>query len=126
MAGRSDARIEEREFVISRTFDAPRELVFEAWTDPKHVAGWWGPRFFTARCEVDLRPGGAYRFVMVGPDGGEYPMKGKYVEVARPGLLSFTLDHSEHPEAWHDLVDPHRDKRKGPRALETLTTVTFD
>ncbi len=51
---------EEQELVLTRVFDAPRELVFKVWTDPKHVAQWWGPHGFTNPvCELDLRPGGA-------------------------------------------------------------------
>jgi uncharacterized protein YndB with AHSA1/START domain len=114
------------DFVIARTFDAPRELVYRTWTDPVHLAKWWGPRFFTARCQLDVRKGGAYRFVMIGPDGGEYPMKGKYVDVVPSERIVFTVDHSESPEAWHDMVDPDRDRKKGRRALETVTTVTFE
>ena len=54
-----------------REFDAPRELVFEAWTDPKHLAQWWGPNGFTTTTSAfDMRPGGVWRFVMHGPDGG--------------------------------------------------------
>jgi uncharacterized protein YndB with AHSA1/START domain len=128
MAARSDVAkpSEDLDFVLARTFDAPRDLVWRAWTDPRHLAKWWGPRFFGARCELDLRAGGAYRFVMIGPDGGEYPMKGKYVEVKAPERLAYTVDHSESPDAWHDMVDPGRDRTKGRQPLETVTTVTFE
>jgi len=72
----------ERELVVTRVFDAPRELVFRAWTDPKHVAQWWGPQGFTAKVpELDLRPGGRWRYIMIGPDGTEYPVKGVFREV---------------------------------------------
>ncbi|MBD2102334.1 SRPBCC domain-containing protein [Leptolyngbya sp. FACHB-261] len=72
----------EREIVITRVFNAPRELVFKAWTDPKHVAQWWGPKGFTTRVtEMDLRPGGKSRYVMIGPDGTEYPVKGVFREI---------------------------------------------
>ncbi len=65
----------DRDFVISREFAAPRELVWQAWNDPKHMAQWWGPHQFTNPvCELDVRVGGAYRIVMRGPDGVEYPM----------------------------------------------------
>jgi len=70
---------EEQELVLTRVFDAPRELVFKAWTDPKHVAQWWGPHGFTNPvCELDLRPGGAILIHMRGPDGVVYPMTGTY------------------------------------------------
>ncbi|MEH2251948.1 SRPBCC domain-containing protein [Nostoc sp.] len=72
----------EREIVITRVFNAPCELVFKAWTDPKHVAQWWGPKGFTTRVtELDLRPGGKWRYVMIGPDGTEYPVKGVFREI---------------------------------------------
>lgn len=72
----------ECEIVITRVFDAPRSLVFKAWTDPKHVAQWWGPKGFTTRVtEMDLRSGGQWRYVMIGPDGTEYPAKSVFREI---------------------------------------------
>ena len=82
---------EERELVLTRVFDAPRELVFKLWTDPKHVAQWWGPHGFTNLvCELDLRPGGAILIDMRGPDGIVYPITGVYQEVVRAERLVFT------------------------------------
>ena len=81
----------ERELIITRILDAPREPVFRAWTDPAHLARWWGPKGFTNPvCEADVRPGGALRIVMRGPDGSEYPMKGVFQEVVSPERLVFT------------------------------------
>lgn len=75
----------DREIVITRVFDAPRELVFEAWTDPKHITQWWGPKGFTTRVtQLDLRPGGKWRYVMIGPDGTEYPATGTFREIVPP------------------------------------------
>jgi uncharacterized protein YndB with AHSA1/START domain len=75
----------DREIVITRVFDAPRELVFEAWTDPKHITQWWGPKGFTTRVtQLDLRPGGKWRYVMIGPDGTEYPATGTFREIIPP------------------------------------------
>ncbi len=72
----------EREIVITRVFNAPRELLWKAWNDPAHVEKWWGPRCFTTRVtELDLRVGGRWRYVMVGPDGAEYPVTGVFREV---------------------------------------------
>ena len=71
--------------VITRVFDAPRALVWQAWTDPKMMGQWFGPRGFTASVpELDVRVGGALRIVMHGPDGNDYPMKGVFREVAAP------------------------------------------
>ncbi len=98
--------------VITRVFDAPRELVFKAWTDPKHVAQWWGPKGFTNPvCELDVRPGGAIRIDMRGPDGVLYPMKGVFHEIVEPARLVVTTSALEDEE--------------GNPQLEVLTTVTF-
>ena len=69
----------------SRLFDAPRELVFRAFSDPILLARWWGPKDFTNTFhKFDLRPGGAWRFVMHGPDGTDYPMVKDFIEVVSP------------------------------------------
>jgi len=92
------------EFVITRVFDAQRDIVYAAWTEPRHMAHWWGPREFTTpACEMDVRPGGAYRVVMRGADGVEYPITGIYREVVKSERLVMTMDCSGHPAAWHDL-----------------------
>jgi uncharacterized protein YndB with AHSA1/START domain len=117
----------DREFVITRVFDAPRELVWKAWTEPKHMAQWWGPHTFTNPvCELEVRRGGGCRMVMRGPDGVEHPSKGVYREVAEPERLVMSLDHSELSDEWHDLVNPNRDRSKGKPTLEARTTVTFE
>src|SRR5512144_2317401 len=73
---------------LTRTFDAPRERLFEAWTDPAHVAPWWGPECFTNPvCELDPRSGGAIRIDMRAPDGTVYPMAGVYREITAPSRL---------------------------------------
>jgi uncharacterized protein YndB with AHSA1/START domain len=80
-----------REVVITRIFDAPRSLVFQAWTDPKHLQRWFGPKIFTNRvCEVDLRVGGKWRIVMRAPNGDEFPAIGVYKEIVEPERLVFT------------------------------------
>ena len=79
------------EIVMTRMFDAPRRLVFEAMTKPEHLVHWWGPHGHTmAVCEVDLRPGGAYRFVNRDAEGNEHPFKGVYREIVPPEKLVFT------------------------------------
>lgn len=75
----------DREIVMSRVFNAPRTLVFDAWTKPELFTRWFGPRDWTVPiCEIDLRPGGSYRYLLRGPDGAEMVMKGVYREVVRP------------------------------------------
>jgi uncharacterized protein YndB with AHSA1/START domain len=81
----------DREIVITRLFDAPRSLVFAAWTDPNHVGHWWGPTGFTITVnEMDVRPGGVWRFVMHGPDGLNYQNRIVYVEIMQPERLVYT------------------------------------
>jgi uncharacterized protein YndB with AHSA1/START domain len=81
----------DREIVIMRDFDAPRTVVFDAWTKAEHVAHWWDPsRVPLAVCEIDLRPNGAFRFVNQGPAGPKHPFTGTYREIAAPDRLVFT------------------------------------
>ena len=80
----------DREIVIKRTLDAPRELVFAAWTDLKHLPHWYGPNGFTTTIhEMDLRPGGVWRLTMHGPDGRDYTSKIVFSEVVRPERLVY-------------------------------------
>lgn len=80
----------ERELVIARTIDAPRERVFDAWCDPAHIGQWWGPNGFSTDVgHMDVRPGGEWRFTMYGPDGSEYRNRIVYAEVDRPGRLCY-------------------------------------
>jgi uncharacterized protein YndB with AHSA1/START domain len=92
----------ECQIVVTRLFDAPRELVFEAWTKTKHVARWWDPSGVPlAVCEIDLRPGGAFRWVNRSPDGGEgYAFSGIYREISPPARLVF----GSGPEQFATLI----------------------
>lgn len=75
----------DNEVIITRLFDAPRELVWEAWTTAEHVAKWWGPTgFTTTTTEMNVRAGGVWRHTMHGPDGTDYPNECKYLEVVKP------------------------------------------
>jgi len=77
--------------MMTRSFDAPRSLVFDAHTKPEHLVHWFGPRGHTLSvCTVDLRPGGAWRFVLREPDGREMGMKGVYREIVPPARLVYT------------------------------------
>lgn len=97
---------------IRRILDAPCALVFAAWTDPAQVAQWWSPHGFTTQVhELDVRPGGALRIAMQGPDGTLYPFEGVFQEVVPPERLVFTS---------RPLVDG-----AGQPLLELRTTVTF-
>ena len=100
----------EREIVMTREYDAPRELVWKAWTEAEHLTKWWGPDGFTTTIhEIDVRPGGMWRFIMHGPDGTDYPNRAVYREVSPPARL--TYDHGD------DIDDD-------PNAFDV--TVTFD
>ncbi len=86
----SPPRGSEWDLVITRVFDAPRNLVFKAWTETKHVAQWWGPQGFTNPvCELDVRTGGAIRIHMRAPDGVVYRMTGVFNEIIEPERLVF-------------------------------------
>ncbi len=81
----------ERTVTLTRIYDAPRELVWKAWTEPARLAAWFGPRGFSSSVpELDLRVGGALRIVMHGPDGNDYPMKGVFRAVEPPARLVFS------------------------------------
>ncbi len=101
----------QRDLVITRYFDAPRELVFKMWTDPAHVRQWWGPRDYPAtQLSIDARPGGQWRNCLTGTqDGRALWQRGVFREVVPPQKLVFTF-------AWED------DSHHGP---ETVVTVTF-
>jgi len=100
-----------QELIASRVFDAPREMVFHAWTEAERLKRWWGPKGFTNPvCEVDARPGGAIRIHMRGPDGNVYPMTGVFQEIVPPERLVFTSSALD---------------EKGEPLFELLNTVTF-
>ena len=86
--------------------------MFRAWTQPEHIARWWGPQGFTTiHCEMDIRVGGAYRFGMRSPQGTEHWKRGVYREIVEPERIVFTF-------AWENA--------DGTPGHELLTTVTFD
>ena len=101
----------EWDLVMTREFDAPRELVFKVWTETKHVGQWWGPKGFTNPvCEMDVRAGGSIRIHMRAPDGVVYPMIGVFEEIAPPERLVF----------MSSALDD-----KGNSMFDVLSTVSF-
>lgn len=85
-----DLEHDPRSIVGKRVFDAPRALVFSAWTDPKHLAQWWGPNGFTTTTHTfDFRPGGVWRFVMHGPDGRDYQNRITFDEIVPPERIAY-------------------------------------
>jgi uncharacterized protein YndB with AHSA1/START domain len=93
-----------REIMMTRVFDAPRELVFKAYTDPEHVPHWWGQRGATTIVDqMDVRPGGAWRYIQREANGEEYAFRGEYREVAPPERLVYTFEFEGMP--GHVVVD---------------------
>jgi uncharacterized protein YndB with AHSA1/START domain len=83
--------VSDTEVVITRRFDAPARLVFEASTRPEYMARWYGPRIFTmVRCEIDLRPGGGFFWTLRGPDDMEFSYRGVYQEIDAPSRMVYT------------------------------------
>jgi len=112
MTAKSNAAAKlEGELIVTRILDATPEIVYKAWTDPQQMARWWGPHHFTNPvCELDVRPGGAWRIVMRAPDGVKYECSGIYREVVAPQRLVLT----------NNAFDS-----EGKSLLEGVTSVTF-
>lgn len=99
------------EILIERVFDAPRDLVWEAWTNPEHVAQWWGPNGFTTTItKMDFRVGGVWKLTMHGPDGTDYPNSSVFREIVKPERIVFA----------------HGGGRKGGPSAKFLSTWTFE
>jgi uncharacterized protein YndB with AHSA1/START domain len=105
-----DLKTDARSIIAVREFDAPRELVFSLFTDPKHLAQWFGPNgFTTTTSSFDMRPGGVWRFVMHGPDGRDYQNRITYEEVVPPERIVYR-------HGGGDDVEP----------VQFTQTITFD
>lgn len=120
-------RTDERTLVLTRTLNAPIELVFEAWTDPKHLVRWWGPMDFTLpHCEQDFRVGGKYRFCMRAPDGCDHWVRGEYTYINAPSRLVFTwLREDNDGDIWCDTIVEITLVRRGASTVLTLNQTTF-
>lgn len=106
--------IVEREFVMERIFDAPRELLFKAFTEPEHVARWWAPVSYTIPvCKIDLRPGGVWHYCMRSPEGEEHWVKSIYREIIQPERIVYTCTFAD------------KDANPVEDIPEQLGTVTF-
>ena len=117
------AQVGESEIVITRVFNAPRDLVFKAWTEPERLMRWWGPKGFTTpSCQVDLRPGGTFLYCMRSPEGRDIWGRGVYLEVVAPERIVYTdtfADEEGNP------VEPTQYGMSPAHPRETLVTVTF-
>lgn len=113
----------ERELVITRYFDAPRTLVWQAWTEPEQVMRWWGPKNFTTPfCRIDLRPGGAYLNCMRSPEGRDYWSTGVYRQIEAPSLLVCTDNFADEEG---NVVPASHYGMGGDWPPELLIAVTF-
>ena len=114
----------KEELTITRLFDAPRDLLWKAWTDPELMKRWWGPKVFTAPViKTDVRVGGKYLYCMRGPDGRDYWSTGVYRDIVPPERLvctdSFADEKGKVVPAAHYGMSPDF-------PLEMLVTVTFE
>ena len=96
----------KQEMLITREFDAPRELVFKATTDPELIPQWWGPRYLSTEVDkMDVRPGGQWRFVNRDSEGREYAFHGVYHEVLAPSRVIDTFEFEGLPETGHVVLE---------------------
>jgi uncharacterized protein YndB with AHSA1/START domain len=109
----ADTKSTDRVLVVTRAFDAPRSVVFKAWTDPKHLVHWWGPRGYVSTVlKMDLRPGGTCRIHMKSPEGKDNWSQNVYREIVEPERIVLT-------GSWTD-------SEGNPIGPESTTTVTFE
>ncbi|CAG0981758.1 MAG: SRPBCC domain-containing protein [Candidatus Methanoperedens sp.] len=124
MRNKHAAEPEERELVITRIFDAPRELVWKSWTEPERVKRWWGPKGFTAPfCKIDLRVGGVFLYCMRSPEGKDYWSTGVYRVIVPMERIVCTDSFSDEegnvvPATYYGMSPDF--------PLEMLVTVTFE
>ena len=114
----------ERELVITRVFDAPRELLWKAWTEPNHFMRWWGPKGFTTPvCKIDFRVGGEYLNCMRSAEGQDFWSKGVFREIVPPERLVMTASRTDKEG---NVVPASHYGMSGDWPLETQITVTFE
>jgi uncharacterized protein YndB with AHSA1/START domain len=127
MAEKGSSRTEDtsaREIVITRVFDAPREVIWMAWTDPKQVVQWWGPRGFTMTIhEMDVRPGGVWRSTMHGPDGTDYPGQSVFIQVVKPERIVYSMTGGKKGEPGHQFEATWTFEAQGDKTKLTLRMV---
>ena len=122
MANRNEIKNDtsDRELIITRLLNAPRELVWDVFTTPEHIKNWWGPNGFTNTIDkMEVKPGGEWEFVMHGPDGTDYKNKSIYKEIIRPerivfehvsgpkfiATITFTAEGNKTYLKWHMLFE---------------------
>jgi len=114
----------DRELAITRVFDARRELIWNAWTDPKQIVQWWGPRGFTTTIdEMDVRPGGVWKQTMHGPDGTDYPSQGVFIEVLRPVRIVYSMVGGKKGDPGHQFEATWTFDAQGDKTKLTLRMI---
>ena len=115
----------KQEIVITREFDAPRELVFKAFTDPKLIPQWWGPRYLSTEVDtMDVRPGGQWRFLNRDAEGNAYAFHGVYHEVLAPERIIDTFEFEGLPETGHVTLETMKlEELPGGRTRMTVQSV---
>lgn len=112
----------ERTIVTRRTFAAPKATLFAMWTEPRHLTRWWGPRALSlVVCEVDLRVGGAYRYVERAPDGQEFAFRGTFREIRAPDRIVRTFVFEAMPQ--HEAIETILFEETSGRTVVTSTLV---
>lgn len=111
----------DKEIFSSRTFNAPRDLVWEVWTNPNHTALWWGPKGFTNTIyEMDVKVGGIFKFMMHSPDGIDFPNIISYIEVVKPERLVYNHGNFENPEMFFVTIKFLEDNGKTKITMRML------
>lgn len=114
--------ISEREIVVTRSIEAPRRLVFEAYTDVGHLSNWWGPNGFTTTTNsFEFRPGGIWDFTMHGPDGTDYPNWIEWLEISPPELI--VLRHGSQPDDPQAFISTVTIVERGDVSVVTLRSL---
>jgi uncharacterized protein YndB with AHSA1/START domain len=124
----STVTAKDRELVIERLFNAPRDVVFEAWTKVEHVVNWFGPSGFSAPfCEIDFRVGGSYRICMRSPEGDDHWVQGEYREIRPPEQIVFTwIREAADGKIWSSTIVELRFENDGASTRFTLRQGQFE
>ena len=124
----AEIEIQDKEFVITRLFNAPKELVFKVWTDPEHIKNWWPVKpFIASRIEIDVREGGEYSYTMRSAEGQEFPpYQGKFIEIVENEKIVYSIDAFKQAEIWKMRIG----QKVGPEVdfstLQSFVTVLFE
>ncbi|MGZ3298798.1 MAG: SRPBCC family protein [Asticcacaulis sp.] len=111
------------DMTLSRLFDAPRDLVFRAWTDDHMMSAWWGPHGFRATARMDARTGGRFELIMHAADGADYPITGEFLDIVLNERIVMEMRLDDHPQNWHDYLAELYTKAGGAEGTSVTQTV---